>query len=102
MTTGSPVDKASFRYLAIALGLSRYFAAKVSAVGVIFFPIILTCSSPSARSRQAGGWLRKDLVSRPAERSTHQLTAFRTQSTAGLGWPQAPFVPSLLRPRRTP
>src|SRR5450759_3424443 len=46
MRTGSPVDKASFRYLAIALGLSRYLAAKAAAVGVSFFPITFT--SPSA------------------------------------------------------
>src|SRR5450631_3046616 len=52
MRTGSPVDKASFRYLAISLGLSRYLAAKASAVGVIFFPITFTSPSPSARAPQ--------------------------------------------------
>src|ERR1700730_4181307 len=41
--------------------------------------------SPSARARPGGGWLRNDLVLRPAVRSTRQLTAFRTRSTVGLG-----------------
>src|SRR5450759_904741 len=53
MRTGPPVDRASFRYLAIALGLSRYFAAKASAVGVIFFPITFTSPSLSAGSRSS-------------------------------------------------
>src|SRR5450759_3835886 len=48
--TGSPLDSASFRYLAISLGLSRYFAAKAAAVGVSFFPVTLTCLSISARA----------------------------------------------------
>jgi hypothetical protein len=60
----------------------------------------LIISSPSARSRPGGGWLRNDPVSHPDVRSTRRLTAFRTQSTADLRQRLAPFAPSLLRARR--
>src|SRR5664279_5542098 len=58
MRTGSPVDRASFRYSEIALGLSQYFEAKASALGVVFFPLTLTYLSISAPARPGGGWLR--------------------------------------------
>jgi hypothetical protein len=67
----------------------------------IAVPIALLTFSPAARARPSGGWLRNDSVPRPDGRSIRRLTAFRTQSIAGLGWQLAPFVPFLLRPRPT-
>src|ERR1700722_14545733 len=52
----------------------------------IAVPIALLTFSPSARARPSGGWPRDDSVSRPDGRSIRRLTAFRTQSIAGLGW----------------
>ena len=48
-------------------------------------------SSPSARARPGGGWLRDDPVSRPDVRCTRRLTAFRTPSIAGLGFGASAF-----------
>src|ERR1700687_319637 len=57
-------------------------------------------SSPSALARPSGGWLRNDLASRPDAQSTRRLTAFRTQSTAGLDLETWLFEPLLLRLQR--
>jgi hypothetical protein len=100
---GSSVDRASFRYSAIALGLSRYLPAlNTRAPGIRVFSLAITCPWHSDRARMASerddpsfcrsstvwrGSLksRADLISpRPAGRCAHVRNDFMVTALISL------------------